>query len=83
MIHSSNTLKSLAAFVTGLLVLACTPTVIPELSLSDLAANFEATGSLEKSISVTSNVDWTVSCPDAWVTVSNRQRQLQDHRGRQ
>ena len=70
MIHLSNTLKSLAAFVTGLLVLACTPTVIPELSLSDLAANFEATGSLEKSISVTSNVDWTVSCPDAWVTVS-------------
>ena len=70
MIHSSNTLKSLAAFVAGLLVLACTPTVIPELSLSDLAANFEATGSLEKSISVTSNVDWTVSCPDAWVTVS-------------
>ena len=72
MIHSSNTLKSLAAFVAGLLVLACTPTVIPELSLSDLAANFEATGSLEKSISVTSNVDWTVSCPDAWVTVSPR-----------
>jgi hypothetical protein len=44
--------------------------VIPELSLSDLAANFEASGSLEKNISVTSNVDWTVSCPDAWVTVS-------------
>ena len=70
MIHLSSTLKSLTAFVAGLLVLACTPTVIPELSLSDLAANFEATGSLEKSISVTSNVDWTVSCPDAWVTVS-------------
>lgn len=70
MIHSSNTLKSLAAFVAGLLVLACTPTVIPELSLSDLAANFDASGSPEKSISVTSNVDWTVSCPDAWVTVS-------------
>ena len=70
MIHSSNTLKALTAFVAGLLVLACTPTVIPELSLSDLAANFEASGSLEKSIGVTSNVDWTVSCPDAWVTVS-------------
>lgn len=69
MIHSSNTLKSLAAFVAGLLVLACTPTVIPELSLSDLAANFEATGALEKRIIVISNVDWTVSCPDAWVTV--------------
>ena len=68
--HSSNTLKALTAFVAGLLVLACTPTVIPELSLSDLAANFEASGSPEKSISVTSNVDWTVSCPDAWVTVS-------------
>ncbi len=70
MIHSTNTLKALTAFVAGLLVLACTPTVIPELSLSDLAANFDASGSLEKSISVTSNVDWTVSCPDAWVTVS-------------
>jgi hypothetical protein len=62
--------KTLAGFAAGLLVLACTPTVIPELSLSDLAANFEATGALEKTVSVTSNVDWTVSCPDAWVTVS-------------
>ena len=70
MIHASNTLKTLMAFAAGLLVLACTPTVIPELSLSDLAVNFEAAGSLEKTISVTSNVDWTVSCPDAWVTVS-------------
>ena len=70
MIHSSNTLKTLMAFAAGILVLACTPTVIPELSLSDLAVNFEAAGSLEKTISVTSNVDWTVSCPDAWVTVS-------------
>ena len=70
MIHSSNPLKTLMAFAAGLLVLACTPTVIPELSLSDLAVNFEASGSLEKNISVTSNVDWTVSCPDAWVTVS-------------
>ena len=70
MIHSSNTLKALTAFMAGLLVLACTPTVIPELSLSDLAANFDASGSPEKNISVTSNVDWTVSCPDAWVTVS-------------
>ena len=70
MIHSFKTLKALTAFVAGLLVLACTPTVIPELSLSDLAANFDASGSPEKSISVTSNVDWTVSCPDTWVTVS-------------
>ena len=70
MIHSSNTLKTLMAFAAGLLVLACTPTVIPELSLSDMAANFEASGSLEQTISVTSNVDWTVSCPDTWVTVS-------------
>jgi hypothetical protein len=68
--NQSTLLKSLAAFAAGLLVLACTPTVIPELSLSDLAANFEASGTLEKTISVTSNVDWTVSCPDSWVTVS-------------
>ena len=66
----STFFKTLTAFAAGLLVLACTPTVIPELSLSDLAANFEATGALEKTVSVTSNVDWTVSCPDAWVTVS-------------
>lgn len=70
MTHSSTFLRTLAAFAAGMLVLSCNPTVIPELSLSDLAANFEATGSLEKIISVTSNVDWTVSCPDAWVTVS-------------
>ena len=66
----SSFFKTLTGFAAGLLVLACTPTVIPELSLSDLAANFEATGALEKTVSVTSNVDWTVSCPDAWVTVS-------------
>ena len=70
MTHSSTLSKALAAVAAGVLALACTPTVIPELSLSDLAANFEATGSLEKTISVTSNVDWTASCPDAWVTVS-------------
>ena len=70
MIHFSKTLKVLTAFVAGLLVLACTPTVVPELSLSDLAANFDASGSPETIISVTSNVDWTVSCPDTWVTVS-------------
>lgn len=68
--HSSIILKTLAAFAAGTLALACTPTVIPELSLSDLAANFEAAGTLEKTVSVTSNVDWTVSCPDSWVTVS-------------
>ena len=69
MTHSSF-LKTLAAFAAGLLVLSCTKTMETVLSLSDLAANFEATGSLEKSVSVTSNADWTVSCPDAWVTVS-------------
>ena len=66
----STLLKSLAAFAAGLLVLSCTKTVETQLSLSDMAANFEATGSLEKTVSVTSNADWTVSCPDAWVTVS-------------
>ena len=68
--HATTFLKALAALAAGVLAFACTPTVIPELSLSDLAANFEATGVLEKTISVTSNVDWTVSCADAWVTVS-------------
>ena len=66
----STLLKSLAALAAGLLVLSCTKTVETQLSLSDMAANFEATGSLEKTVSVTSNADWTVSCPDAWVTVS-------------
>ena len=62
--------KNLAAFTVGLLALSCTKPMETVLSLSDLAANFEATGSLEKTVSVTSNYDWTVSCPDAWVTVS-------------
>ena len=66
----STLLKPLAALAAGLLVLSCTKTVETQLSLSDMAANFEATGSLEKTISVTSNADWTVTCPDAWVTVS-------------
>lgn len=66
----SSFFKSLAAFAAGVLVLSCTPTVIPELSLSDLAANFEASGVLEKTVSVTSNVDWTALSADSWVTVS-------------
>ena len=66
----STFLKSLAALAAGLLVFACTKPMETVLSLSDLAANFEATGALEKTVSVTSNYDWTVSCPDAWVTVS-------------
>ena len=69
MTHSSF-LKSLAAVAVGLLALSCTKPMETVLSLSDLAANFEAAGSLEKTISVTSNYDWTVSCPEAWVTVS-------------
>ena len=66
----STFLKSLAAFAAGLLALSCTKPMETVLSLSDLAANFEASGALEKTVSVTSNYDWTVSCPDAWVTVS-------------
>ena len=66
----STLLKSLAAVAAGLLVLSCVKTVETVLSLSDLSANFEATGALEKTVSVTSNADWTVSCPDAWVSVS-------------
>ena len=66
----STLLKSLAAFAAGLLVFSCTKPMETVLSLSDLAANFEASGALEKTVSVTSNYDWTVSCPEAWVTVS-------------
>ena len=66
----STFLKSLAAFAVGLLVFSCTKPMETVLSLSDLAANFEASGALEKTVSVTSNYDWTVSCPEAWVTVS-------------
>ena len=69
MTHSSF-LKTLAAFSVGLLALACTKPMETVLSLSDLAANFEATGSLEKTVSVTSNYDWTVSCPESWVSIS-------------
>ena len=66
----STFLKSLAAFAAGLLALSCTKPMETVLSLSDLAANFEATGSLEKTVSVTSNYDWTVSCPETWVSIS-------------
>ena len=69
MTHSAF-LKTLAAVAVGVLALSCTKPMETVLSLSDLAANFEAAGSLEKTISVTSNYDWTVSCPEAWVTVS-------------
>ena len=66
----SSFLKSVAAFAAGLLVLSCTKPMETVLSLSDLAANFEASGTLEKTISVTSNYDWTVSCPETWVSIS-------------
>ena len=66
----STFLKSLAAFAVGFLVFSCTKPMETVLSLSDLAAYFEASSALEKTVSVTSNYDWTVSCPDAWVTVS-------------
>ena len=69
MTHSSF-LKTLETLTVGLLVLSCTKPMETVLSLSDLAANFEATGSLEKTVSVTSNYDWTVSCPEAWVSIS-------------
>ena len=69
MTHSAS-LKTLAAIAVGVLALSCTKPMETVLSLSDLAANFEAAGSLEKTVSVTSNYDWTVSCPEAWVTVS-------------
>ena len=63
-------LKTLAALTVGFLALSCTKPMETVLSLSDLAANFEATGSLEKTVSVTSNYDWTVSCPESWVSIS-------------
>ena len=66
----STFLKALAAVAAGVLAFSCNKTPETELSLTELAANFEAAGTLEKTISVTSNVAWTVSCPDAWVTVS-------------
>ena len=69
MTHSSF-LKTLAALTVGFLALSCTKPMETVLSLSDLAANFEATGSLEKTVNVTSNYDWTVSCPEAWVSIS-------------
>ena len=69
MTHSSF-LKTLAALTVGFLALSCTKPMETVLSLSDLAANFEATGSLEKTVSVTSNYDWTVSCPESWVSIS-------------
>lgn len=63
-------LKALAAVASGLMVLACNKTVEVELSLSDKAANFEANGTLEKTVKVTCNSTWKASCAEAWVSVS-------------
>ena len=68
---TQNTLiKTLAAVAAGLLALACTKPIETQLSLSEKAANFENAANLEKTVKVTCNVDWTVSCTESWVSLS-------------
>ena len=70
MFKKHTALKAAAVFAAGLLLFSCDKTQqVTELSVNEKAANFEAAGG-DKSITVTSNADWTVSCPADWVTVT-------------
>ena len=70
MFKKHTALQAAAVFAAGLLLFSCDKTQqATELSVNEKAANFEASGG-DKSITVTSNADWTVSCPADWVTVS-------------
>ena len=65
-------LKAAAVLMTGLLLFSCDKTQkVTELQLSDKTVSFEA-GAGDKTISVTSNADWTVACTADWVTVNTK-----------
>ena len=66
----SHLFKPLAILSACVLAFACTKPKVTELSLSSLAANFDASGTPGVTVNVTSNEDWTVSCPADWVSVS-------------
>ena len=60
---------SLTALAALALVFSCTKVVVVELTVSPLAVNYEVAGG-EKSVSITCNDAWKVSCSADWITLS-------------
>lgn len=63
----SKTFKAAALVIAAILSFSCEKPFVPELSVSDSVANFDANGG-DKNITVSSNADWTVSKDADWVT---------------
>lgn len=66
----SHLFKTLGILSACVLAFACTKPKETELSLSSLAANFDAAGAAGVTINVTSNEAWTVSNSADWLTAS-------------
>lgn len=66
MLNISKTIKAAAMVAVCLASFSCNKTVVPELKLSDSVANFDSTP-CTKTITVTSNVEWTASSDAAWL----------------
>ena len=60
--------KTLSVLALGLAALACTKTEEPQLSISEKSITFDASVSLEKTVKVTSNVAWSISCDADWLS---------------
>ena len=62
-------LKTIVAVLAAALVFSCEKPPVPELSLSDKAANFNASGELSKTIQVTANYPWTATKSADWISL--------------
>lgn len=62
-------IKTVVAVLAAALVFSCEKPPVPELSLSDKAANFNASGELSKTIQVTANYPWTATKNADWITL--------------
>lgn len=62
-------IKTVVAVLAAALVFSCEKPPVPELSLSDKAANFNASGELSKTIQVTANYAWTATKNADWITL--------------
>lgn len=62
-------IKTVVAVLAAALVFSCEKPPVPELSLSDKAANFNASGELSKTIQVTANYPWTATKSADWITL--------------
>jgi len=70
MMKKTTLLKAAAALLAGLALFSCKPT--PKeitLSVSDKSVSFETAGG-EKTVTITCNDTWAVTCAESWVTVS-------------